>query len=81
MKASEKKKLTTILKKLCKEHGVDEDNVFISDFGYVETVDHSKKDVDYKRTIYRGVEYQVKYFDGCFNPFIVEVIQPYKPRQ
>jgi len=73
MNKSELKKLTVILKQLCKEHGVDEGNVFISDFGYVCTVDHGKRDVDFKSTVYRGIKYQVKYFDGCFNPFIIEV--------
>ena len=66
----DKKILKAILRKICKENDICIDNVYISKFGYISTVDHSKKDADFCRTIYRGIEYQVKYVDGCFNPFI-----------
>jgi len=65
--------LNAILRKICKENGIDIDNVYISKFGYVETVDHSKKDADFCSTVYKGVEYKVRYVDGCFNPFILPV--------
>jgi hypothetical protein len=74
MKATtDKRVLKAILRKICKENDVDINNVFISKFGYVKTVDHSKKDADFCSTIYKGTEYKVKYFDGCFCPFIVPV--------
>ena len=63
--------LNAILRKICKENDIDADNVYISEFGYVETVDVSKKDADFCSTIYKGVEYKVTYLDGCFNPFIL----------
>lgn len=65
--------LKKILHKICVENDIDESNVFINeDYGYVETVNHSKRDADYCRTTYRGVNYKVKYVSGCFNPFILE---------
>ena len=65
--------LNAILRKICKENGIDIDNVYISKFGYVKTVDNSKKDADFCSTVYKGVEYKVRYVDGCFNPFILPV--------
>lgn len=72
MKA-DRRVLNAILRKMCKENEVDIDNVFISDFGYVQTVDIRKKDVDYCTTIYKGKNYKCMYFSGCFNPYIVEI--------
>ncbi len=63
--------LNAILLKICKENDIDINNVYISEFGYVETVNVSKKDADFCSTIYGGVEYKVTYLDGCFNPFIL----------
>lgn len=65
--------LNAILRKICKENEIDINNVFISEFGYIQTVDFNKKDVDFCSTIYKGTEYKVKYLDGCFNPFILPV--------
>lgn len=70
-KVTHKAIANAILKKMCKENNVDIDNVFISQFGYVETVDINKKDVDFCKTEYNGVQYEVRYIGGCFNPFIV----------
>ena len=66
--------LTAILRKICKENDIDVNNVYISKFGYVETVDPpSKKDADFCSTVYEGVEYKVQYLPGCFYPFILPV--------
>ncbi len=65
--------LNAILRKICKENDIDPNNVYISKFGYVETVNVNKKDADFCSTIYKGVEYKVTYVDGCFNPFILPV--------
>ncbi len=65
--------LNAILRKICKENDIDVNNVYISEFGYVETVDLNKKDADFCSTVYKGVEYKVTYVDGCFNPFILPV--------
>ena len=63
--------LNAILKKICKENRIDYDNVFINkQFRYIETVDFTKKDVDFRKTEYKGKVYQVRYIDGCFKPFI-----------
>ncbi len=69
----DKRVLNAILRKICKENDIDADNVYISEFGYVETVNINKKDADFCSTIYKGVEYKVTYVDGCFNPFILPV--------
>ena len=70
---NDKRVLKAILRKICKENDIDINNVYISKFGYVQTVDFNKKDADFCSTIYKGVEYKVKYFDGYFYPFIVPV--------
>ena len=70
---TDKRVLKAILRKICKENDVDINNVFISKFGYVQTVDHSKKDADFCITFYKGTKYKIKYFDGCFCPFIVPI--------
>ena len=72
MKA-DKRILNAILRKLCKENDVEISNVYISDFGYVQTVDNNKKDVDFCKTEYKGKTYKVQYFSGCFNPYIAEL--------
>ena len=74
MKATKDKRvLNAILRKICKENDIDINNVYMSKFGYVETVDHNKKDVSYCSTTYKGIEYKVQYLDGCFCPFILPV--------
>ena len=65
-----------ILRRLCQENEVDPDNVRISKFGYVETIDHSKKDVTFCSTIFTGQTYMVDFIDGCFAPFIVRIDKP-----
>ena len=51
MKATKDKRvLNAILRKICKENDIDINNVYISQFGYVETVNHNKKDASYCRT-------------------------------
>jgi hypothetical protein len=72
-KENEKRVLNAILRKICKENGIDVNNVYISKFGYVQTVDINKKDADFCSTVYEGVEYKVQYLDGCFYPFILPV--------
>jgi len=69
----DKRVLNAILRKMCKENDVDINNVYISKFGYVQTVNHNKKDATFCSTIYKGVEYKVQFVSGCFNPFILPV--------
>ena len=71
MKITDKTVANAILRKLCKENEVNINNVFISDYGYIETVDIRQKDVDFCSTDYKGTTYKVEYFSGCFNPYIV----------
>ena len=66
-----KRVLNAILRKICKENDIDINNVYISEFGYIETVNHNEKDADFCSTIYKGVKYKVVYLDGCFCPFIL----------
>ena len=74
MKATKDKRvLNAILRKICKENDIDINNVYISKFGYVQTIDFNKKDADFCSTIYKGVKYKVQYLDGCFYPFILPV--------
>ena len=69
----DKRVLNAILRKLCKENNVDINNVYISEYGYIETVNVHQKDVDFCQTEYKGTNYKVMYFDGCFNPFITAI--------
>ena len=60
-----------ILKAMCKENDIDYENVFINKtYGYIETLDYTKKDVDFCRIVYDGWEYDVRYVSGCFNPYL-----------
>jgi len=68
-----RRELNAILRKICKENDIDINNVYLSKFGYIETVDINKKDADFCSTIYKGVKYKVQYLDGCFYPFILPV--------
>ena len=69
----DKRILNAILRKICKENGIDVNNVFISDFGYIQTVNANEKDADFCSTIYKGIKYKVSYLSGCFYPFILPV--------
>ena len=60
-----------ILRKLCKENDVNIENVWLSEWGYIENVIR-EKDVDFCQTDYKGSLYKVQYISGCFNPFIVK---------
>ena len=60
-----------ILRKMAKENNFDIDNVWMhTDYKYVCTIDHDKKDADFCMTEYKGSVYKVSYFSGCFNPYI-----------
>jgi hypothetical protein len=62
-----------ILKRMAKEHNFDADNVFMNpEFNYIQTIDPDKKDADFCQVEYKGSVYQVKYFDGCFFPYLVK---------
>ena len=65
--------LNAILRIMCKENNIDINNVFISEFGYIQTVNHNEKDADFCSTIYKGIKYKVTYLSGCFYPFILPV--------
>ena len=67
----DKRILNAILRKICKENDICIENVYISKFGYICTIDHSKKDADFCSTIYKGIKYKVSYLSGCFYPFIL----------
>lgn len=62
-----------ILRKMAKENDFDINNVYLSPFGYINTVDFSKPDADRCETEYKGKKYKVTYIDGCFNPFIIHL--------
>ena len=68
---TDKRVLNAILRKICKENNIDINNVYISKFGYIETVNFNKKDADFCSTIYKGAKYKVQHVDGCFKPFIL----------
>ena len=48
--------------------------------GFINSYDKKFKYIDcsFKQKIrpinYKNNEYQIKYFDGCFNPFIIKII-------
>lgn len=62
-----------ILRKMAKENDFDINNVSLSPFGYINTVDFNKPDADRCETEYKGKNYKVTYIDGCFNPFIIQL--------
>jgi len=62
-----------ILRKMARECEFDIDNVYLSEYGYVCTINHDKKDADFCKTDYKGVTYKVQYVSGCFNPFITVI--------
>ena len=69
----DKRVLKAILRHICKENNRDINNVYIHpNFGYVVTVDNSIYDVDFCKGTYKGIEYKVRYLDGCFYPYILE---------
>ena len=62
-----------VLRRMAKEHKFDAENVYMNpDFKYIQTIDRDKKDADFCQVEYKGSVYQVKYFDGCFMPFLVK---------
>lgn len=62
-----------VLRRMAKEHNFDVGNVFMNpDFKYIQTINHNKKDADFCQVEYKGSVYQVKYFDGCFMPYLVK---------
>jgi hypothetical protein len=63
-----------IMVKMCNENNIDINNVSLNKkFGYIETIDFNKKDLDFCTTNYKGQNYKVKYIDGCFNPFMFQI--------
>jgi hypothetical protein len=63
-----------ILRKMAKENNFDIDNVWMhTDYKYVCTIDHDKKDADLCVTQYKDNVYKVNYFSGCFNPYIEKI--------
>jgi hypothetical protein len=66
--------INAILRKMSKENNFEIENVYVNqDYKYIQTIDHDKKDADFCRTEYKGNVYKVRYFDGCFNPFMVKL--------
>jgi hypothetical protein len=66
--------INAILRKMSKENNFEFENVYVNqDYKYIQTIDHDKKDADFCRTEYKGSVYKVRYFDGCFSPFMVKL--------
>jgi hypothetical protein len=64
-----------ILRQMAKEYEFDINNVYLNEnYKYVQTIDHNKKDADFCITIYKGKKYKVQYISGCFNPFLIKII-------
>jgi len=62
-----------VLRRMAVKHNFDAGNVFMNpSFKYIQTIDHDKKDADFCQVEYKGSVYQVKYFDGCFMPYLVK---------
>ena len=51
---------------------------FIKDYcktyKYVDSFDYYNSDKNITSFEYKNNLYQIKYFDGCFNPFIIKII-------
>jgi hypothetical protein len=63
-----------VLRKMSKENNFEIENVYFDQcYKYINTVDINKPDADLCKTEYKGNRYKVKYFDGCFKPFIVRL--------
>ena len=64
--------INAVLRKMSIENNFDIENVYFNQwYKYIQTVDHNKKDSDYCQTDYKGQQYKVKYYSGCFNPYLV----------
>jgi hypothetical protein len=64
--------LNAILRKMAKENDFDINNVYLCNkYKYINTIDINKKDADFCKTTYKGINYKVCYLSGCFNPFII----------
>ena len=62
-----------VLRRMAIKHNFDAGNVFMEpNFKYICTVDRDKEDADFCQVEYKGSVYQVKYFDGCFMPYLVK---------
>ena len=51
------------LKAIAKKYNMEID----TDFKYIKSYDYKLSNIEYKNNIYK-----IKYFDGCFFPFIVK---------
>jgi hypothetical protein len=66
--------INAILRKMAKENNFEFENVYVNQYHkYIQTIDHDKKDADFCLTNYKGKNYKVQYFSGCFNPYLVEL--------
>jgi hypothetical protein len=60
-----------VLKKILKENDLVESNCFINKkFKYI---DGNLPFILFSKVDYKSEIYKIKYFDGCFNPFIVKL--------
>ena len=63
-----------VLRRMAIKHNFDANNVEMhSSFKYIETIDHTKRDVYLGKVEYKGSTYIAKYFDGCFCPYLVKL--------
>lgn len=59
-----------ILTKICLENDVDVNDVWFNPkYKYIENT-IGKKDVSFLKTKWYGFDCQVRYVDGCFNPYL-----------
>jgi hypothetical protein len=66
--------INAVLRKMAKENDFDFNNVYFNQwYKYIQSIDIHKKDADYCQTDYKNNIYKVKYFSGCFNPYLVKI--------
>ena len=66
--------INAVLRKMSIENDFDIDNVYFNQWHkYIHTVDVNKPDADFCVTEYKGINYKVHYFSGCFNPYLVKL--------
>ena len=70
MRVKDKRIGNAILRKMAKENNFSIDNVYLHEYGYVCTINIHEPDADFSSTEYKGQTYKIKYFSGCFNPYI-----------
>lgn len=66
--------INAVLRKMATENNFNFSNVYFNDcYKYIQTVDHNERDADFCKTEYKGSQFKVQYFSGCFNPYLVKL--------